>query len=130
MDIIAAVTTAWGCRRSRARLAGPFGYGYGKAVWFALPLPRQWPGHGSRIPPAVAAQALHQNLAGRGVNGIRHDDAFVSMLELPTMNVWIEPKHYAWQPRPGYQVRRPLVDLQETADQLIEHLADNRDVAQ
>jgi hypothetical protein len=123
MDIISAVTTAWGCRRSRSRLVRLV---HGKAVWFALPLPGRWPGHGLRIRTAVAARALHHNLAARGVNGIRHDDAVVSMLELPTMNVWIEPKYYAWQPRPGRQVRRPLFDLHETADQLIEDLAHDR----
>jgi hypothetical protein len=105
MDIIGAVTTAWGCRRSRSRLAVP--YAHGKAVWFALPLPEQWPGRRFEIAPTTAAKALHQALSARGVDGSRHDDATVSMLELPTMNVWIEPKHFAWQPQPGLRVRPP-----------------------
>jgi hypothetical protein len=120
IGIIEAITTSWGCRRSRSRLAGPLVNG--KAVWFTLPLPEPWPGRRLHITPPMAAQALHQTLAARGIRATRHDDARVSMLELPTVNVWIEPKHYAWQPRPGHQIRHPLLDLQEAADQLIDYL--------
>lgn len=120
VTIIDALATDWGCRRSRSRLASPVANG--KAVWFALPLPPEWPARHPYIPPATAAKALQRNLAARGIESVRHDDARVSMLELPTLNIWIDPKHYAWQLHPGTQARHPLLDLQEATDRLLDDL--------
>ncbi|GLZ14003.1 hypothetical protein Acsp04_42380 [Actinomadura sp. NBRC 104425] len=121
LDLVAAVTADWGTGPSRSRLSTQ--RTPGKTVWFALPLPFRWPGRHLRIHPGTAAQTLTLNLSKRGYTGRRSsDEQGVSVVELPGLNVWVLPQHFCWQPAPGRCVRRPLIDLQETAELLVRHL--------
>jgi hypothetical protein len=122
LDLLSAFTAEWGSHASRSRLAAPGTRG--KAVWFALPLPAAWPGCRPAIQPAKAAHALLLVLKARGIEGRRHsDEAGISVLELPGVNVWIEPRSFSWQA--GQFVRHPLLDLQETAEHLIRHVEES-----
>ncbi|MEU6041728.1 ATP-binding protein [Actinomadura sp. NPDC047616] len=121
LGLVAAVTADWGTGPSRSRLSAH--HTPGKTVWFALPLPFRWPGRHLRVHPGTAAQTLMLNLGKRGYTGRRSsDEEGVSVVELPGLNVWVLPEHFCWRPEPGRCVRRPLIDLQETAELLVRHL--------
>jgi Histidine kinase-like ATPase domain len=121
LGIVDAVCAGWGIRRSRSRLT-PLPIP-GKAAWFALPLPEPWPAQHQAISPGRAAHQLAATLAARGVNGTRRsDDRGISIIEIPGIDVWIEPKNYTWQDTPSAYIIHPLADLHETADDLIHRI--------
>lgn len=121
LDLVAAVTATGeparpdrGCPRS-ARPARPSGS--------RCPCPSAGQAATLRIHPGTAAQTLTLNLSERGHTGRRgSDEEGVSVVELPGLNVWVLPQHFCRRPGPGRCVRRPLIDLQETAELLVRHL--------
>ncbi|WP_207934832.1 ATP-binding protein, partial [Actinomadura sp. KC06] len=121
LGLVAAFTAAWGCSRTRSRVASPVVRG--KAVWFALPLPHDWPGRTLELHPGTAAQCLLLCVTRRGFPGMRtSDQRGVSVLVLPGLNVWVHPQHFSWQGGPGRYLQRPLIDLQETAEHIVRQL--------
>jgi hypothetical protein len=118
LSIVDAVSADWGIRRSRSRLT-PHPVP-GKAAWFALPLPEPWPAQNQAIPPGHAAHQLQLTLAARGINGTRRsDDKGISIIQIPGIDIWVEPKAYTWQDTPGTYINHPLLDLHETTEDLI-----------
>jgi hypothetical protein len=121
LRIVSAVTTHWACRRTRSRLARPTAHG--KAVRFHLPLSPLWPGTRLTVHPRQGSQALQQALTSRGIEVTgRCDDQGISLVEVGDLHIWVTHSGFAWQTSPGDWERRPLIDLQETVDTLIEHL--------
>ncbi|WP_165964196.1 ATP-binding protein, partial [Actinomadura sp. KC216] len=121
LGLVGEFTAAWGCDRTRSRAARPVVRG--KAVWFALPLPRDWPGRTLKVHPGTAAQCLLSCVTRRGFPGLRTSDAHgVSVLVLPGLNVWVHPQHFCWQDGPDRYLKRPLIDLQETAEHIVRRL--------
>jgi hypothetical protein len=121
LDLLSAFTAEWGSARTRSRLART--PTCGKAVWFALPLPASWPGRNLRVHPGAAAQCLLLSVMRRGFRGTHRTDGFgTSVLMLPGLNVWVHPGHFCWPTKPCRYVRRPLVDVQETAEHLVRRL--------
>ncbi|MGH8966409.1 MAG: ATP-binding protein, partial [Actinomycetes bacterium] len=49
LGLVSEFTAAWGCALTRSRVADPVVQG--KAVWFALPLPGDWPGRTLKVHP-------------------------------------------------------------------------------
>lgn len=121
LGIVSAVTAEWGTRMTRSRFATPVAAG--KAVWFALPLPAPWPGVSRSIPPDKAAHALGYSLAARGIRSeCRSDDPGISIVQAHGLNVWVEPKCFAWRTGNGDYLRHPLLDLQETVECVIDEI--------
>lgn len=120
LALVAEVAADWGYGPSRSLLADP--PVPGKAVWFALPLPPDWPGRTVTVHPDAAARCLMRVLARRGLHGRHSGTGALSVLELPGLNVWVLPGCFSWQPRPDRLIRHPLIDLQETAERIIRHL--------
>jgi hypothetical protein len=125
LDLISAVTAEWGSAPTRSRLAEtPTS---GKVVWFALPLPAAWPGRRFSVHPGAAAQCLLLSLMRRGFSGTRStDDHGTSVVMLPGLNVWVHSEHFCWTIGPRRYARRPLIDVQETAEHLVRHLDASR----
>ncbi|MFC5188122.1 ATP-binding protein [Actinomadura harenae] len=118
MTIVDAVTSSWGSHPSRSRLPAP--QLSGKAVWMAVPLPTAWPRLSAPIYPAVAAQRLAMNLAGRGVPAQRASEATgISLVATPALNVWVCRTTFAWTSPGGVLHRHPHIDLQETAEHVV-----------
>ena len=121
LDLLSGFTAGWGTAPTRSHLAEtptP-----GKVVWFALPLPASWPGNTLKVHPGSAAQCLMLSLMRRGFHGTRSTDGFgTSVLMFPGLNVWVHPEHFCWPTAPGRYIRRPLIDVQETAEHLVRHL--------
>ncbi|WUH99113.1 ATP-binding protein [Spirillospora sp. NBC_00431] len=121
LGLVGELTAGWGCDLTRSRVAEPVVRG--KAVWFAVPLPRDWPGRTLTLHPGTAAQCLLLCVERRGFPGMRTSDANgVSVVVLPGLNVWVHPQHFSWRAGPGRYLRRPLVDLQETAEHIVRQL--------
>ncbi|GLW61794.1 hypothetical protein Arub01_00380 [Actinomadura rubrobrunea] len=118
LGIVQALTSAWGWRRSRSRLASrPI---CGKAVWFSLPLPSTWPRPPHRIPPTVAAQHLTAHLAHRGITADRCSDATgISVVTTRVLNIWVCHEAFSWTGGDGTHHRHPLIDLQETTEHVL-----------
>ena len=94
-----------------------------KAVWFALPLPCDWPGLHYRVHPGTAAHHLLLNLTRRGFEGRRSTTGDgLSVLVLTGLNVWVHRRTFCWWTTPHRYLRRPLIDLQETTELLVRHL--------
>jgi hypothetical protein len=121
LAMVDAVSADWGIRWSRSRLTPhPIP---GKAVWFALPLHEPWSPEKQAIPPGHAAHQLQLTLAARGINGTRHsDDKGISIIQIPGIDIWVKPKSYLWRDPLGTYVSHPLLDLQETTENLIHHI--------
>jgi hypothetical protein len=121
LAMVDAVSAGWGTRRTRSRLTPcPIP---GKAVWFALPLPKSWPSENRPIHPGHAAHQLQLTLAARGINGKRHsDDSGISIIQLPGIDVWVKPKTYLWRDPLGTYVSHQHEDLQETTEDLIHRI--------
>jgi hypothetical protein len=121
LAILEEFTAGWGCALTRSRVAEravP-----GKAVWFALPLPRDWPGRTVQVHPGTAAQCLLLCVERRGFRGTRSsDERGTSVVRLPGLNVWVHCRHFCWWASATRYVRRPLIDLQETAEQVVRRL--------
>ncbi|QFG20356.1 ATP-binding protein [Actinomadura sp. WMMB 499] len=120
LGLLSEFTAGWGSAPSRSRTAErPVP---GKTVWFALPLPGDWPGCRLTVSPGTAAQCLLLAMARRGFGGRRSGGTGgISVVELPGLNVWVLERHFTWRPEPERFVRRPLVDLQETVENLVGH---------
>jgi hypothetical protein len=121
LQLVREVTSDWGSAPTRSRVSAvPV---CGKAVWFTLPLPREWPGLHYRVRPGTAAQHLLLNLTRRGFEGTcRTAEDGMSVLVLPDLNVWVHRRTFCWWATPHRYVRRPLIDLQETTELLVRHL--------
>ncbi|WP_121432509.1 ATP-binding protein [Actinomadura pelletieri] len=121
LQLVREVTADWGTAPTRSRFSAvPV---CGKAVWFALPLPHDWPGLHYRLHPAAAAYHLLGNLARRGFEGTRSTGQNgMSVLVLPGLNVWVHCRSFCWWSTPRCYVRRPLIDLQETTELLVRQL--------
>ncbi|WP_412520415.1 ATP-binding protein [Actinomadura madurae] len=121
LELVRQVTADWGSTPTRSRVdtaSVP-----GKTVWFALPLPRDWPGMHHRVHPGTAAHHLLLNLTRRGFKGQRSTtEDGLSVLVLPTLNVWVHRRTFCWWSTPRRYLRRPLIDLQETTELLVHHL--------
>jgi hypothetical protein len=121
LDLLSEVTADWGSAPTRSRLAEPSTQG--KSVWFALPLPADWPGQTMRVHPLTAAQTLLLSIVRRGFSGKRStDERGLSVLALPGLNVWVHRDHFCWPDGSRDYLRRPLIDLQETAEQVVRRL--------
>ncbi|RFS87339.1 hypothetical protein D0T12_03650 [Actinomadura spongiicola] len=120
LQLVREVTADWGTAPTRSRTAVPT---CGKAVWFALPLPEDWPGLHYRVHPGAAAYHLLGNLVRRGFEG-RHSPGQngMSVLVFPGLNVWVHRRDFCGWSTPRCYVRRPLIDLQETTELLVRHL--------
>lgn len=117
LAIVTALSTGTGTHLTRSRLTAATG----KRVWFTLPLPAPWPSPDHAIAPISAANRLSEALRARGVStACRSDDSGLSVLTAGTLNVWVEPKAFSWRNGRDY-TRRPLLDLQETAEHIISH---------
>ncbi len=85
--------------------------------------PHDWPGLHYRVHPGTAAHHLLLNLTHRGFKGQRNTtDDGLSVLILPTLNVWVHRRTFCWWSTPHRYLRRPLIDLQETTELLTHHL--------
>ncbi|TDC97292.1 hypothetical protein [Actinomadura sp. 7K507] len=121
LELVREVTADWGGAPTRSRVGT--GAVPGKAVWFALPLPRNWPGLGYKVHPGTAAQCLLLNVTRRGFEGTRSTGADgISVVMLPGLNVWVHPEHFCWRSGPRRYLRRPLIDLQETTEHVVRYL--------
>ncbi|MEU5987541.1 ATP-binding protein [Spirillospora sp. NPDC047418] len=121
LGLVREVTADWGSTPTRSRVSGaPV---RGKAVWFALPLPRDWPGLHYRVRPDTAARCLLLNLTRRGFKGARSTaEDGMSLLMLPSLTVWVHRRTFCWWSSPHRYTRRPLIDLQDTTELLVHHL--------
>lgn len=145
LEIVAALSAAWGVRPSRPRHQGPYEI-RGKAVWAAIRLPDSRPGIQARtagIPrrptPHEAITGLHELLTARGITRLqRADSDLACVLSIrPELTVWADacfrwrdggPAHSpATGGADGY-LRRPLDDVVDVAEQLI-HRYEEMDVA-
>jgi hypothetical protein len=121
LAIVAAVSAAWGVRLSRSRLAvrpTP-----GKAVWSALPLPKEWQNPYRAVAPVYAAQRLRALLNARAVEGVTHsDERNVSLVSVRTLNVWVTAKGFSFADLDGTTIYKPHEDLQELAEHLIQRI--------
>ncbi len=121
LELVREVTADWGSAPTRSRVdttSVP-----GKAVWFALPLPCDWPGLHYRVHPGPAAHHLLLNLTRRGFEGRRSTTGDgLSVLVLTGLNVWVHRRTFCWWTTPHRYLRRPLIDLQETTELLVRHL--------
>jgi hypothetical protein len=121
LRIVAALSAACGSHPSRSRLCGrPI---RGKVTWFALELPRPWPFAWPTLSAPQAARRLQELLIARGLDGVgRHDGQGVSLVSVRRrVNVWVEPAAYSISGADGAPIRRPLPDLQDTAEIVICH---------
>lgn len=121
LGIVSHVASAWGCHLSRSRVSPvPLA---GKVTWFALPLPRQWPSPPQPIPPARAAQCLTHLLRSRGLQcDGRSDDMGISLIAVEDLLVWVYRKTFTWRAAAHTLVKHPLIDLQETAEHVVQTL--------
>ncbi|MFI0410094.1 ATP-binding protein [Actinomadura sp. 3N508] len=118
LTIVAALTSATGAHITRSRVASAV---LGKCVWFALPVSATWPAR-RPMAPGRAALWLVEALRARGVSvSWRSDHTGVSVINAEALNVWVEPKVFTWRDGADY-VRRPLADLQETAERIVGHI--------
>lgn len=113
-----ALPFPWGWHLTRSRLAQePVS---GKATWFAIPLAD------SAVQPEplnltvdLAAQALHHQLAARGIPDLRLEHGFNRWLvSLPSgVTVWSEtPSTFRWPAAEGGHHTRPTSELIEVAE--------------
>ncbi len=123
LGIVTALTSDWGVYLTRSRIGAwrvP-----GKAVWCSFRLPGPWPDPDLCVAPDRVARQLSDTLAARGVDGVRrHDERSVSLVTVPLagqdfLNVWVEPKTFAFPGADGVRVHRPLVDLHDVAEHLV-----------
>ncbi|MFE9107008.1 ATP-binding protein [Actinomadura geliboluensis] len=117
LSIVVALATRTGTSFTRSRLS----VSTGKRVWFTLALPAPWSATGRVIAPRFAAHRLSEALAARGIpTTCRSDDTGISVITAGTLHVWVEPKAFCWRDDHGY-TRQPLIDLQETAERIVNH---------
>ena len=121
LGIVCALSADAGSHPSRSRV-GAWTVA-GKAVWFALALPRPWPAAQHAVTPTQAAEQLHTLLAARGLDGlIRADQPGVSLVSVRTgLTVWAEPQGFRLRDINGTCTRRPLTDLEDVAELVIHH---------
>ena len=121
LGIVAAVASDWGAHLTRSRM----GRVPGKGVWCSFRLPGPWPDPDLCVAPDRAARQLAGTLAARGVGGVRRRDGrSVSLVTVPLagrdfVNVWVEPKTFAFPGADGTRLHRPLVDLHDVAEHLV-----------
>ncbi|TDD65981.1 ATP-binding protein, partial [Actinomadura darangshiensis] len=121
LELVRAITADWGSAATRSRVHT--GAVPGKAVWFALPLGREWPGVRHTVHPGTAAQCLLLSVTRRGFVGTRNTGRDgLSVVMLPGLNVWVHPEHFCWRDGPRRYLRRPLIDLQETTEHVVRYL--------
>lgn len=121
LRIVAALSAGCGSHPSRSRLSGrPI---QGKVTWFALELPRPWPSAPPTMSAPQAARRLQALLIARGLDGVvRHDGKGVSLVSVRRrVNVWVEPAAYSISGADSAPIRRPLPDLQDTAEIVVCH---------
>ncbi|GAA4238103.1 hypothetical protein GCM10022254_52670 [Actinomadura meridiana] len=122
LSIVAALCRSTGTHITRSRLTSKTG----KCVWFALAVPPSRPTTNRVIAPAFAANRLTEALSARGIPATRRsDDSGISVINVAALNIWVEPKVFAWRTPSGY-TRQPLVDLQETAERIVSHYETSR----
>ncbi|RAY10871.1 hypothetical protein DPM19_33465 [Actinomadura craniellae] len=122
LAMVAAVCGGWGTGPSRSRLAArPVA---GKTVWFALPLPDPWPGAARIARPSHTAGRLHGLLARRGVTGtITTHAKGVSLVAVPSCpSIRVEPVAFGYTDADGAPVRRPLTDIHDLAEHLVQRV--------
>ncbi|RAY14674.1 hypothetical protein DPM19_13040 [Actinomadura craniellae] len=120
VQIVEALAWAWGRHLTRSRLARQAVPG--KAVWFTVPIP---PPYAPARPGSArqAAEALHSELAARGLPGLRreHGDG-TSLVSLPNRTIWTGPPGaFRWRNPAGGYVHRPLTDLVDVAEDTVRH---------
>lgn len=134
LEIVGAVADAWGAHRSRSHLGvGPQTGGLpGKVVWSAFPLPGPWPHAGATVAPAIAARTLAGALNIRGIENVamRCSD-WLSLVTVPlrsdhVMNVWVRPGSLMFIGSDGMSVRRPMIELQDVAEQVVRRVEEDR----
>lgn len=130
LEIVAALSTAWGVRPTRSR-QGPRGL-LGKAVWAALPMngdtlaPAGRPDtpsldHGASTTAYHAMNALETLLCARGITPAhRTDTTHCCVLSLrPELTVWADTT-FRWQGcSTASCLRRPFRDVVDVTEQLI-----------
>lgn len=115
LAIVAALAASTGTHRTRSRTGKVVS---GKSVWFAVPLPMSWPA-AALVHPAVAAARLREALTDRGITTAhRSDDRGITVISVGRLNVWVQPKAFAWCDGHGH-VRLPLSDLQEATERIV-----------
>ncbi|MGI5171151.1 ATP-binding protein [Spirillospora sp. CA-253888] len=121
LNIVAALSSAWGCHPSRSQLGRR--RVAGKATWFTLPLPSSWPRSWRSPHAAVAAQRLLTLLTVRGFEGERRSElSGTSVVIVGGLKVHIDQDAFAWHNDDGVPCRHPLLDLQEAAEHIIRSL--------
>jgi len=114
----------WGHHLSRARLGAwrmP-----GKAVWFALPVPRSMALDRFRQPQPGSLQAastLEGMLTDRGIGHIVRADAAASGMSVLSirrdLTVWCRSRVVSWTTRTGHRECRTFCDLVDAAEQIV-----------
>jgi hypothetical protein len=83
---------------------------------------------------ARAARQLAGTLAARGIHDVAHrDERNISLVTVPLagsdcLNVWVEPKAFAYPGRDGTRLHRPLIDLHDVAEHLVCRAEESRPV--
>ncbi|MGH3238828.1 MAG: ATP-binding protein [Spirillospora sp.] len=119
LSIVAALSSAAGAHITRSRVASAE---LGKCVWFALPTAATWTAARRAMAPGRAALWLVESLRARGIDASwQSGHTGVSVITADSLNVWVEPEVFAWRDGVDF-VRRPLADLQETAERIVGHI--------
>ncbi|MEU5882845.1 ATP-binding protein [Spirillospora sp. NPDC047279] len=126
LTIVAALSSDQGWHRSRSRLrAAP---APGKCAWFALALPANWPSVLHPVRPTDAADRLRAALDVRGTNAARLLEAAGMTIVADEISVQVTPCGFTWKNGDGELVRRPLSDLEDTAERLISQIESANEV--
>ncbi|RKS78825.1 anti-sigma regulatory factor (Ser/Thr protein kinase) [Actinomadura pelletieri DSM 43383] len=120
LGIVSVLADSWGAHLSRSWAENAV---QGKVVWCTFALPQPWPRRPIAAPPMATAGHLASTLRSRGLNvveGYGRRVAVVSALveARRELNVWIEPGHLSYNAG-ATRVRRPIVDLYDTAEDIV-----------
>ena len=115
LAIVEALSSDTGTNLTRSRLTTSAG----KSVWFALPLPTDWPAANRIITPATAASQLSDVLRTRGIPATQRDGHNGNpVINIGVLNIGVEPSAFSWRSSQGH-ARQPLIDLQEAAERIV-----------
>jgi hypothetical protein len=125
LGIVANVSDGSGMHWSRSQIGtwrAP-----GKAFWYALPLPGPWADPEITADPAYAASRLQALLGARGSGDVQvSNEKGVSLVSIPSgLNVWVGPKTFTFNDTDGTHVQRPLLDLQDLTEHLIQRIEED-----
>ncbi|MEV5573902.1 ATP-binding protein [Spirillospora sp. NPDC052269] len=122
LSIVAALTTATGAHRSRSRLRTV--QVSGKATWFTLALPDDYPLTTPIQSPQRAAHLLLLELYTRGLFAYPADDVGDGpVLVVNDLRIQISRTHLTWRNTDGTTITHQLPDLQDSLERIVSHFA-------